>query len=33
MGGLREAAFTLSDRINQRFFSHAGEADHRVLAP
>jgi uncharacterized alpha-E superfamily protein len=33
MVGLREAAFTLSDRINQRFFSHAGEADHRVLAP
>jgi hypothetical protein len=33
MNQLRQTSFSLSDRINQRFFSHAGEADQRVLAP
>jgi len=33
MNQLRQTSFALSDRINQRFFSHAGETDQRVLAP
>lgn len=33
MNDLRQTSFALSDRINQRFFSHVGETDHPVLAP